>query len=1088
MEIKRNFIQSKMNTDMDERLLAEGEYPFALNLRVSNSDSSDSGSVENVKGNHPLTDLQLVNAKTIGGFTDDSNQLIYWFVTSDNKDAIYEYDFKSKTLSALLESTKPEGLLNFNSNKLITGVVKIINGDKDKDMIIWTDDLNPIRKINIKRSKEYAVDGFTEDQISLIKKPPRFAPTAVLTYSGSTTENQLEDKFLSFSYRYKYLDGEYSALSSYTNPKFEPSTFNLDFQTMENLGMANAYNAVNLELNTGSSEVAAIQLVVKNTNSEALYLIETFYKKEEGWGDNEVQSYTFSNSKLYTVLPEKELRRPYDNVPIRAKALTAINNRIIIGNYVEGYDLVDQYGEDVNLDYGLELNTFEVSGSKLSVEIVTTDNPKDSLTIQIGSGSLVSGASITFLIDIKSTDYSQGSLVKSYTYVLREDFNSIPELVNSTDFRNFIEVVLTNNFFASYTATPPEATPIDSQEGFKIKSSTPFSFTIQAPKISYDSSGEITEDFYSFTTSSEAAYRLVSVNTSLKSNRTYEVGIIYLDQYNRSTTVLTSKNNTLEVPQKYSTSSNKIKLNLNSKPPYFADRYKIVVKQNKESYKTIYSNLFYEDGLFRWVKLEGANKDKVSEGDTLIVKSDLGGPRENVIRTRVLEIKTLDKDFIDGEENTDGKEIIEESGLYMKIKPTGFDMNYSLDTARTFEGGSHLRYPTKTYTGPEFGETVDGVFVPYKLSAGSTVKINLGFSASGSISFRGEYDKTFRVNADYESVQAWFEAEVKDFGSFGDDYTRSQSSDSVDNYGYGYGFSEGGKSFYIWSHRNGTASRSISTNLSFNIVFSSGIIIFETEPKSIDSEIFYETEQTFEIIDGYHQGNVQSQSASENTAVVDLDSFNCYVQGNGAESYYYKDAFNSNFLNIDTRPTATDIERYKRVHRFSEITYSEAYNENSGLNGINEFNLSTLNFKEDIDKSYGPIQRLHPKDTDLVVFQSDLVSRVLYGKDALMNADGSSNVTATESVLGQQVSYVGEYGVSNNPESFAFNGNNIYFADAKRGCICRLGAQGITEISSAGMVNFFRQHFRGNINTKVLGAYDPMFDQYVLHLSDELID
>jgi hypothetical protein len=459
---------------------------------------------------------------------------------------------------------------------------------------------------------------------------------------------------------------------------------------------------------------------------------------------------------------------------------------------------------------------------------------------------------------------------------------------------------------------------------------------------------------------------------------------------------------------------------------------------------------------------------------TLIVKSDLGGVREEVIKVRVLEVTLKTADFIEENENIDGNLIIEEAGLYMKIKPTGFDMNFTSATSRTFEGSSHLRYPTFTYTSPNFGDgsVAAATFVPYKIGAGSYVKIFIEFSANGSIAYKETYDKSFRVSSDYNSIMEWFNAEVVDLGSFGIDFTR------------GYGFTPSGEQFFVRAHRDGTATRSISTTVRFEVLSSDGIVIFETEAADYDLNVFYETEETFEIINGYHQGNLQSQSLTQPTASIELDFFNCYAQGNGAESYRYKDTFNSKFLNIDLRPSSTSVEKYKAVRRFADLTYSAPYNENTNINGLNEFNLATLNYKEDIDKKYGSIQKLYAKDSDLLVFQEDKVSRVLYGKDLLMNADGTSNITSTESILGQQIPYTGEFGISRNPESFAFDANQVYFTDAKRGAVCRLGLNGITEISMAGMINFFKEAYRGSLETRKLGAYDPYYDQYVLHNDD----
>ena len=44
-ELKRNFTSSRMNKDLDERLVPNGEYRDALNISISTSESSDEGSV-----------------------------------------------------------------------------------------------------------------------------------------------------------------------------------------------------------------------------------------------------------------------------------------------------------------------------------------------------------------------------------------------------------------------------------------------------------------------------------------------------------------------------------------------------------------------------------------------------------------------------------------------------------------------------------------------------------------------------------------------------------------------------------------------------------------------------------------------------------------------------------------------------------------------------------------------------------------------------------------------------------------------------------------------------------------------------------
>jgi len=1145
MKLQNTFVQSKMNTDIDERLLPKGQYPDAVNIRVANTEGSDVGAIENVKGNEKLTDLGLTNAETIGSFADGAAQKVYWFVASDTRDLVVEYDTQTTDINILLDSTNPDGVLNFSKDYLITGVVKIINGDSDRDLLIWTDDLNPPRVINIKRAKDvYTADSFDEQDISLINRAPRYAPDVTLTYTASTQENELVNKFYSFAYRYKHLDGGKSPLSSFTNYQFAPSKFDMDYQTMENRGMSNSFNAVKIDFNTGDYKVTDVELVYKESGSNTVFLIESFNKAEELWADDATESFTFSNNKSLVALPQDELFRTFDNIPKKAKALELMGSRIAFGNYVEQYDLTDISGDPVAMDYSLSLSSIDTTGEVLDVTVGTNTYTGDLLTIDLNGYVLSRDNKITITVRLDEETYA-GFYEDSFDFILNTSYTDAAELAADPDFIYFVETLITAGFEAdSNIESPPDnILSMPAITGFTIQSSTATTISIKAPIVPYEIDLEplgsdptdIVYANFQFNAGSEAYYKEIAIDSSVKTNRSYEVGIIYIDADGRTTTVLTDLDNTIYVDQEFSTFKNKIIVDINHKPPEWADRYKLVFKQNKGKYQTIYTNLFYEDGLYRWIKLDGANVGKVAKGDSLIVKSDLGGAVEDIIKVRVLDIVSQPRDFIKGDDPDEPDDptnlLDEESGLYMKVKPVGFDMTYDESTIQTFSGSSHLRYPTKTYTSPIFGDN--------QLNGGSRVKIKISFKARGSISYFAEYENTFTVFADYtndldltingtkSAVQKWFEAEVIDLGSFGENFTRDPlnpdgntgsyyTGDPLEpilpwhdagTYDNGYGFTKtedgdlrNGERFYVWAHRKGTASRNITTHVELEILNTDGTNIFETIPEDKGTELYYETAETYDIVDGtYHQGNLhqgttQSQSLTEGTAIIESDFFNCYVQGNGAESYRYLDALNvgtdddgnqlrATYLDIDLRPTTTSEERYREVRRYADITYSEPYNENTNLNGLGVFNLAKANYKEDIEKKYGFIQKLYARDTNLLVMQEDKVSKVLFGKNIITNADGTSNVSTIEDVLGQQVMYTGEYGISRNPESFAFDSANVYFIDSKRGCVCRLGAQGITEISMAGMRTFFKDEFKDAIDIKKIGAYDPYLDQYVVNSS-----
>ena len=50
-KVTNAFIKSKMNQDLDARLLPNGEYREGLNIQVSKSEGPDVGALENVLGN-----------------------------------------------------------------------------------------------------------------------------------------------------------------------------------------------------------------------------------------------------------------------------------------------------------------------------------------------------------------------------------------------------------------------------------------------------------------------------------------------------------------------------------------------------------------------------------------------------------------------------------------------------------------------------------------------------------------------------------------------------------------------------------------------------------------------------------------------------------------------------------------------------------------------------------------------------------------------------------------------------------------------------------------------------------------------------
>ena len=142
-------------------------------------------------------------------------------------------------------------------------------------------------------------------------------------------------------------------------------------------------------------------------------------------------------------------------------------------------------------------------------------------------------------------------------------------------------------------------------------------------------------------------------------------------------------------------------------------------------------------------------------------------------------------------------------------------------------------------------------------------------------------------------------------------------------------------------------------------------------------------------------------------------------------------------------------------YRNSALIYSGILNNKTNINETNVFS-SGLDITRSVDPHNGSIQLLYAMDNNLTIFQENKVSQALIDKDAIYSTEGNATTAITSKVIGPVTPYVGEYGISRNPESFAFFGFRRYFADKDRNAILRLSRDGITEISNYGMKDYFR--------------------------------
>ena len=230
-----------------------------------------------------------------------------------------------------------------------------------------------------------------------------------------------------------------------------------------------------------------------------------------------------------------------------------------------------------------------------------------------------------------------------------------------------------------------------------------------------------------------------------------------------------------------------------------------------------------------------------------------------------------------------------------------------------------------------------------------------------------------------------------------------------------------------------------------------------------------------------HSDTFTIDAVSGHNAKHVLNWNNCYSFGNGVESNRVTDTFNNPYVTPGVR-VSTVFEDYKEEHRKYGLIYSGLYNGISSTNNLNQF-IQAEKITKDINPIYGSIQKIHARDTDLVTLCEDKVLKILASKDAVYNADGNPQLTANINVLGQAIPFVGEYGISKNPESFVSEAYRSYFTDKQRGTVMRLSRDGLTPISEHGMKDWFRDNLK--LGNKLIGSYDDRNDEYNITIGNQ---
>ena len=152
MQDKKNFTGG-LNKDDDSRVVPNGDYHNAQNIRVLSSEGRNTMLIENIRGTTKKSYTRTKGGRegafgsetseyrVIGSYEDSPNNCIYYFIWGE-KDfhMILEYNNNTDTISTVFRDTGQTSgsfygnVLNFDKETLITGVNKI------GDLLYWTCD------------------------------------------------------------------------------------------------------------------------------------------------------------------------------------------------------------------------------------------------------------------------------------------------------------------------------------------------------------------------------------------------------------------------------------------------------------------------------------------------------------------------------------------------------------------------------------------------------------------------------------------------------------------------------------------------------------------------------------------------------------------------------------------------------------------------------------------------------------------------------------------------------------------------------------------------------------------------------------
>jgi hypothetical protein len=1147
MPIIDNPFNGKMNLDVADYRIGNGDYIDALNITKDAQGKGQDMVVSNIVGNTliPYT-LPSGTNKVIGFYGDKVRNRAYYCIWNSNGYNTIAYNDLStnivyKVFQSITDSSGVDILAWNPSYKIVH--INIVYRDGEGDLFFFNDGLNEPRGINIDAAFS---PNWTAEYMSVIKAPPKMPCRVVYENDTTVIVNNLRNSLFQFRYRFVYDDYERSVWSSASilPLPYQPSN-SLTFDGVDGFGNPNytSNSRITLFFSTGNKQVAAIELAFrqfKNDYTSDWMLIEKIDKALNGIVDNDISTYRFYNDSNYTPIDILDTTEIQDWVPQAANAQELINgNTLIYGGITEGYDKV-----------------------LTNMTITTYENT---------SGFFYDYNGLLFFASINGNSSGEvGRTMKIFLYGMGDNLSTTGEVYN---LRNGIVTFALNVINGSGTQIgfTVSGLPVIGYALSVATALTAFSTALIANgwTVYASTSNTLTASYPTDVTLQSSGVQYVSTTNNITSTSlvdifqaSYDTAVMYFDTKGRTNGALTNTSSSFTVPANYAlVPFAQPRLKISHRPPKWASYYQILRSPNKTYAKLLnwISQGVYNNGVTTTTRFAYIGIDNITDynleisstanvvsytyqqGDrirflsrytstgevALSASCDFeiigveSGPVINGVLKDGMYVKmyyptsTVDPNLIlDGTADNQNYKIILYS--YAQKTPTSSEVYYEFGkyfgignpgTNSAYHMGLNQSQSATDPSGvPALIDIVNGDYfyrnrtVPYgpkfnlqaggqQMDIGTTMVINYN-NITGVIQETAAY----KIQTEYPQLVSMSPGSYPTW-SYSDQffYNKLTGTDQTTKLKLKGSFtaiqtdvSHGDTTFQCYAIICTTTSKT-----SVSLINPSTVIMTYSKSYTFDIDI---------VLDVPPTGKIWIALVPDNTAIGETFVVNSFplvadiVQQKTIPIIEQSFSDTVNLVgNSDGRPSVVDPIA-ANVYFPTLVRFGSSFQADTAINGINRFSFSS---SDTYDRGFGDVMRLHVRDRYMHVYQKLKVGNVPLLTQIVKDVQGNPLQANTDQLINKIQYYAGDYGIGDAITSLAWNNFADYFVDNYRGVVCRLSQDGIVPISILNHTNAFfvpllmnyRQELNnGSINTTgnpcIYGVFDAYTNKYIIAMEE----